>query len=462
MELESITAIRQRYQELLSEDPKYNAVLQRLIEHTEDPILSVTVLDAESDLFYSSEQRQLSEALLDLHAINNGITEVKNVIADTVNVLDRSIQSLTGSMQRQYEQAMDLNIICGQKSDFSSVIPVTSDNFSDLPAEVINEKTFGAAVLTSENIPYDIISLSGNGYSGNAFVYKDGIFQNEIDDRSNIDYIADNNDLTIYEYSRLSTKDKKSAVNGVINYDDKEVECVITLAAQSSVCKAEIRSADPELIVRKIEISQDGFSYTTCTDRDIYINRVSDIYNDSSYIYGSATVCFPYASYIRITLAEHSVQDDIIAIQEEDGTIKDVDAYRRKISLQGIQLYRSTYENTVIESDNILEDSAIDKIALFVSEYVPDHFPDRDLIRYAIVLNGREYTIVPANTGQSGTVIIKYAEENTAGNTNTQLIHETIKTIKLKIYINMFNKTETPYVSNIKLCIGKNTGNIYV
>ena len=95
MELESITAIRQRYQELLSEDPKYNAVLQRLIEHTEDPILSVTVLDAESDLFYSSEQRQLSEALLDLHAINNGITEVKNVIADTVNVLYRSIQSLT-------------------------------------------------------------------------------------------------------------------------------------------------------------------------------------------------------------------------------------------------------------------------------------------------------------------------------------------------------------------------------
>lgn len=463
MELESVNTIRQRYLDLLSQDKKYNHVLSTLAAKKKtEPIFDIEPLDAESDLTYASEQRQMSEILLDMHAVNNGIMELKNKIQDTVTTVDNTIASILDTAKKQQEQVRDLRVICGKNSAYSSVIPVYASAFPELDAEVINDTTFGAMVVNSERIPYDIISLSGNGYSGNFFVYTDKGFENEWLDRSDVSYLMDANDVTVYEYSRLCTQDKKEAISGIVNYDDKEVECVITMMTRTAVCKMLLKSLDFGLAVRKLEVSSDNIIWKTIISDDMYINQKDLNYQQSDYAYGSSILCFPYSYYIRITLANNMPTNDMIAIQEDNGSIRKVNAYRKRISLQEIQLYNSEYNDTTIESDNVLDDSSVDKISLFAAEYIPDHFPEADYISYWLIVNGQEYPIVPVNTGRSGIAMIKYADENYSVNDNTSLIHETIKSIRLKILIRSYNKTETPYVSNLKLCLGKNTGNIYV
>jgi len=243
MELESVNTIRKRYRDLLSTDKTYNNILKALTEKDKaDPILNIGDINAESDLHYAEEQRQLSEILLDMHSINNGIIEAKNIIQSTVSTLDDSIYTILNSVQKQRDQIEDVNVICGKNSEYSSILPVYTSSFENLDAEIINDRTVGAIATESNSVSYDIVSVAGNGYSGNAFVYTEDGFENLSYDRSNVDYIMDNNDLTIYEYSRLCTRDKKEVISGIVNYDDKEVECVITLMASKAVCKAAIKS----------------------------------------------------------------------------------------------------------------------------------------------------------------------------------------------------------------------------
>lgn len=463
MELESVKTIRQRYRDLLAKDATYNATLEELVKKEINvPVFTAGELNEESDLHYANEQRQLSEILLDMHAVNNGITEVKNRIDNTIKTIDDEMASVLESVRKQKEQVEDTNILCGRDSVYSAVLPIYTSSFEDLNAETLNDKTIGAIATESRRVHYDIVSIAGNGYSGNAFVYNEGEFENLIRDASQTEYILDDNDLTIYEYSRLCTRDKKEVISGVINYDDKEVECAITLMASQAVCKAIIQSLDPNLILRKVETSDDGLTYTTRVAKDLYINKNDVCYQDSKYAYGSAVICFPYSYFIRLTFASDTPLQDKIAIEKEDSTIQEVNAYRKKIALQGIRLFSSEYKDTTIETLNILEDSSVDKVSLFVSEYIPDHFPPAEYISYSLIINGQEHPVVPVNTGRDGITIVKFSEEEYSLNGNTELIHETIKTIRVKIRIRPYNNTETPYVSNIKVCIGKNTGNIYV
>ena len=463
MELAAINNIRARYMSLLSGDNKYNDTLSKLIERPiEKPILSVTDLNAESDLNRANEQRQLSEILLDMYSINNGAVELKNTIQDIITNLDNSLDIILSSAQKQKAQAEDLNVICGKGSQYSTILPVFTDDFGNTSAEILNNKTLGAAITDTDIVPYDIVSLKGNGYSGNAFVYNDNAFENETDDRSDLTYIIDSNDTTVYEYSRICTKDKTETIGGLINYDDKEVECIITLKAETSICKAIIHSMDPGLIVRKIETSQDGYTFAVHSEADLYINKTNEVYYDPNYVYSGGIICFPYAPYVRLTIASNTVCDDMLAIENEDGTIRKINAYRKKISIQGIQLYTASYTEVSVQTGNILKDGTVDRISLFASEYIPDHFTDKEYITYYLIVNGQEYEVSPINTGRAGISIIRYSEEEISLADNTQLIHETIKTVGLKLIIRPYNGRETPYVSNLKLCIGKNTGNIYV
>ena len=465
MELESVASIRSQYRSLLGGDKRYEAVLERLtVKPDQEPIVSIQGVEAEADLSYRDEQRQLSEILLDLHAINNGIVELKDIIKATTESLDASLDTIRKAVAKQRTQAEDACILCGTGSLYSAVVPIDASYFTDGAMETIGDKTFGAMPVSLDQIAYDIVNVTGNGYSGNAFVYqKDGTFQNEKNDRSVLEYIIDNNDLTVYEYSRISTQDKTEALSGIINYDDKPVECVLTLHAVQPVSKAVLHLDDTGIVIKKIEVSDDGLNYRTCRDTGLRVNDKSEIYSSYDYIFGCPVLCFPYAAFIRLTLSNAASMDDEIAILEDDGSITQYPAaYRKKIGIRGIELYAAQYEPCTFISSEILSDCAVDKISLFVSEYIPDHFSGTDFIIYSLLVNGQEYSIVPANTGQEGITLIKYAENTTVTDNHTILINETIRSVQVKITIQPYNGNETPYISNLKLCIGKNTGDIYV
>ena len=171
MELTAINNIRAQYLSLLSGDARYNDTLIKLTERpVNQPILSVTDLNAEDDLNYAAEQRQLSEMLLDMHAVNNGAVELKNTIQEIVTALDNSLDTILASAQKQKAQAEDLNVICGKDSKYSAILPVFTSDFGNTSAEIINDKTLGAAVTNADTVSLaakDIILNPRNPFTNN-------------------------------------------------------------------------------------------------------------------------------------------------------------------------------------------------------------------------------------------------------------------------------------------------------
>ena len=166
VELTSINTIRERYRSLLSADERYNTVLQALCNKQDtDPILNFTELNGESDLSYSQEQRQLSEILLDMHALNNGMIELKDTIRSTVDTLEESVEAVLRDINKQTEQAEDSAVICGQDSVYSSVIPIFTSDFISAGQEILDEKAIGAALITLEEAARD--SMASIHYRAN-------------------------------------------------------------------------------------------------------------------------------------------------------------------------------------------------------------------------------------------------------------------------------------------------------
>lgn len=465
MELNSPKQIRSEYLKMLASDGNYNDVFIKLVNKKDnEPIYTIKSLNGEDAPDYNNEQRELSEIVLDLNCVNNSLIEIKNKAVQILTTLESRAETILNSIQKETERIMDMNILCGGDNNFSMSIPIYTTNFTDGAFESINEKTIGANLLTSNEISYTITSVNGNGYSGNNYVYNNNTFESETNDLGNLEYIQDNGDTTAYEYSRLITNDKTEIIDSLINYDDKAVECVLTLFGNESFCKCSILSENTDLTIKNIETSSDGSIFTSHLSNSIEINNLEYIYNDSTYIYGSNILCFPYCNYLRLTLSSNKIEDDTIAIKDRDDNIRIYpNTKRKKISINNIKLYSSTYKETTITSQEILEGGSVDKVGLFVSEYIPDHFTEDNYLIYYLIVNGTEYEVIPVNSLNEGIKLIKFSEkENSAAQNYFQNITENIKNVQIKIKIKPYKDTETPYISNIKLCLGKDNQSIYV
>lgn len=465
MELTSPKNIKENYIKTLSTMDEYSDILNILVNKSEtDPIYTAKELNYEEPPSLENEQRELLEVAMDINSINNGIFEMKNKISELVNYVDYNIDSVKSAIKKEDDRISDINIICGQTSDYNMVIPIYSTDFSG-SFENIDDKYFGANITEQEQIEYTITSISGNGIAGNRFVYREnGIFENEENDYSKEEYINDDNDVTKFEYSRLFTNDKEEVVDGIINYDDKDVEVTITLSADTKFNKIKWMTETKDLIVTKLETSTDGIYFTSQTEKQLKNESAEDLYNDSTYIYGSNILCFPYSYYVRITFTSSNVENDIIAIEEDNGVMVYSSTRRKKIAINNIKLYKSAYKSTSIVSGNIIVGGSVDKVALFSSEYIPNHFTDKKYITYYLIINGDEQEVVPVNSDKEGIKIIKFSETDSSPTLDSWIktIKETIKTVQIKAVIETPNDNETPYIGNLKLCLEKETGSIYV
>lgn len=468
MELKRIKEIRRKYIELLSEDKEYENTLKNLVnKDIKDPIFDPTKLESEDIPNYNEEQKNLSEIALDLKGINSGILEIKNKIKDLINTVDSAEANALESIKKEEQRIMDINMICGIKSEYNMCIPIYANDFEGkVQSEVLNSSSFGAKPTNLEEVEYSIVDIAGNGYEGNEYIYNNyGEEEKEIEDRSNRDFILDKNDTTCYEYSRLNTDKKEEAIDGLINYDNKEARCTITCAVKKPVCKTTLFSEDEHVVVEKVEVSNDGIGFTNIFENPLKMNEMAQSYKDISYAYGSRTICFPYSTFVRITMSSDVIRNDIVIVKDKNGVpIKTTNTRHKKVQINNISFFRSEYSKIEIKTRNILESGSVDKIGIFANEYVPDHFTANNYIKYSLIINGTEFEIIPINSDRNGTKIIKYAEKESISVKDwyTTTINETIKTAQLKITISDFKKKETPYVSNIKICLGKDTGSIYV
>lgn len=472
MNIQSIDNIKKQYIEVLAKDSKYNNTLKVLLSRKEnEPISHFSFLNPEQLPDKDNEERELQELLLDLTALNSGIKEISARADNIISSIDSTIESLDKAIQYEEDRLQDINMICGQESDYNMVIPVFSSDFTDNKFKEINDKTLAAFSSSETSVDYEIVSISGNGILGNDYVYNEGNFEIDTDDYSDTSLVKDESDITGFEYQRFNVEKRELARDNLFNHDNKEVECVITLNAASPVSMIKIVSEPKNLTIKRLEVSSDGISWQDAINRELIINNKEYVYEDGNYIYGSGIIAFPVSKFVRGTFSSNEFTEDQIAerIIDKEGNEQIVEycnsVRRKKIRLNSIKLYSANYSETNIESIDLLTAGSVDKISLFASEYIPDHFDsDTEYIEYYLIINGTEHKIVPANLPRDGVKIIKYSEVSDPSKvvTDTEIIKETIKSAKIKLVIHPHSTSETPFVSNLKLCLGKDTGSIYV
>ncbi len=463
MELNIAKNIKNEYIKLLSEDESFYDSVKTLLSKKEDePVYSYSLLNYEEPPNYKKEQKELLEINLDINIINQSAIEIKDRIDELINEIDYQIDSVDKAIKNETERIMDVNMLCGNNSEYNMIIPISVNQFSGEKYKPLNNDVISCQLSSSKEVSHNILNISGNGYPGNKYVYNNSVFEENEDDKSNIEYIYDESDVTGYEYSRLVTTNKNEIIDSLINYDNKNVNCVITINTEENVSSAYIKTENNDLVIQNIETSDDGIKFIKSLKNPINISDINQIYNDSEYIYGSNIICFRPSKYIRITLSSSNNTDDIIAIEENESAKIKHNTKRKKIKINNIKFYSNTYSKTSIITDNIVSLGSVDKVGLFLNEYIPDHFSQGlDYAKYYLIINGTEHEVVPMNSLRDGIKIIKFSEEDILQN-YTKKINETIKSVLIKIVLTPNENKESILLSNIKLCLRKDTGLEYV
>lgn len=133
--------------------------------------------------------------------------------------------------------------------------------------------------------------------------------------------------------------------------------------------------------------------------------------------------------------------------------VKLTSARRHAIKINGISATGNQYALTTTRRSRQLITEPVESMAFFCNEYIPPHFPDSQYIKYVLTINGTDHEVIPINSDKNGKKIVR----TTSSGSNSDYVlylSESIKSAYLTIIIKTPNKTETPYISNLKVLIG--------
>lgn len=171
------------------------------------------------------------------------------------------------------------------------------------------------------------------------------------------------------------------------------------------------------------------------------------------------TTALKYEQYFRRHDEQELVYEQML--EDAESLIKLDNAKRHVIRVNNLIGFSNSYSSTSSLSTEELLTGPVSCVSIFANEYIPPTFPsnanklgDGSYIVYILTVNGKDYEVVPVNSHKAGVKIIRYSNYSIADN-YTYHIDEPIKSAKLTIKLSTPDKSYSPYVSNIKVCIGK-------
>lgn len=427
----------------------------KLVLNKEDnePILTERYIGDEDLINYNNINLNMVETNLDIACIGNSIIDCTKLYDDLQTNISNRLLDVQNKLEYENERLQDTNMICGNITDFTTVKPLNNSIFTGTYYVSDDGQTFSCYQNSTSLVSYDIEDITGNGVPGNQYVKQNEVTNVTSLDTSKEDYIKDNSLSTNYEYSRYETTDESKAKDGLIYYDSNPARCTITLKSDTLFTCAEINLLDNNIVLEKCSISSDNITYTDVISSELALTNKEYIYNNYNYVYGAGVLSFQASYYIKLTFRNNITSNDTIL--DTDGNILQ-DVFRKVISINTINLYNIKYDESTLQSSQIIESGTINRIALFANEYIPINFPQDTYITSTLIINGVEYKVVPINSDKMGIKIIEYNTDSSMNNTDYKTyITDPITSVILKINIKSYNGIQSPYIGNMKLCIGK-------
>lgn len=458
-----LETIKLAYQQDLVENKKIAKAEELASKELYDPILTPLIIHPEEEPVVSLLNDTLTDIGLDLVILDKEIAASGNAFNSLMNDMKLRLDAVDKQLLIEEERLKDINILCGNYTEFDRVIALTDADFDGV-FSTEKGSTFMAYASGLKTIDIQVLQVRGNGYEGNEYVYTNGGFLKDTIDTSKQEFINDASIITAYEYSRLTADISEALFPPAVNFDKEDAECGIVVGATESFNTIKVISDFANVIIKDVLVSSDdGATFTSTITSPIKINSQDAKYESGAYAYGSGIICFPSTKFLKVIFRSNGVTTDKIAFKNIDTTnpsspketIVNIDSAKRHIvRINNIEARVGKFsKNTTMTTKDFII-SPVDSISIFANEYVPEHFPSASYFKYILNVNGVDYEVIPINSQRKGIKIIKTSDYSLA-DTSIKHINESIKSASLTVVIVSPNEAETPYLSNVKVCLGK-------
>ena len=464
-----IESIKKAYANQLTESGDYSKALQVANKNYITPIFTEGEIHAEEVPKLSRLNGFLNDICVDFAALEKetqSLAEKYDALAKGVAL---RLSAVDEKLFRVEERMKDLNIICGNYKDFAKVISLKATELGGNFA-YFDDYTLSLYGRTYQ-VAADIYEITGNGYEGNLHVVdNENNFVNDSLDTGNRNYLNDNSIVTAYEYSRITADATEKNYPAEINFDNVEAVCGIVLRSNEMFTALNISSDIDTIILKDVLISLDGGATykSVLSKKSLAINNPDEKYSNDQYVYHSGMISFEATNYVKLVFQSNGTTSENLMYRKtttnpetsktETSIYRLETAKRHLIRINNIQLLRGSYQTSCrIYTGNLIS-TPVKSIAIFANEFVPNFFPDnKNYIKYTLTVNGEDYDIVPINSDKQGAKIIKFL--NTVS-TDSYVTHidESIKAAKLTITMRTPNAIYTPFLSNLKICLGETVG----
>ena len=465
----TISALREAYaEELNGQDGDYfhthaNNILQKDIRL---PIFFAPNFNGEDEPQRPIMQVIPTDIAIDIACIDNKIISVTENYAVLLSNTISRINAIKTKLFENQQLIKDINFISSAYNNLDTVIRLSRDDFSGAFDTMGNDRTFCAFTPTvNSQVPLTVDWIKGNGYLGNKYVLRQSStteFAEDVLDTKDFNNLVDNNTISALEYSRLCSTGPVASNNPDINHDNKNVICTIQLSSEKDFNTLLLDLNSSNLIVKDILISSDGNIYRSVFTKEREITASE--YTNHNYVAGSNILSFPTTKHVQLSLsssftysAERLAEYKTVVNNEDEpeSTIQLLENIIRKvISINSIDaFYAVRQDNSTMQSRQLVSEQ-YNRIAVFANEYIPDNY-DRtvDYIQYTLYVNGQPYQVEPINSDKTGTKLLSYTDYQYK-NENVVYLEEPIKSAQLVITIKTGDTYSTPYVGNVKICLG--------
>lgn len=448
---------KQSYAESLSRAGELTKAI-RIIEQDEyAPVLLPEELHAETEVASSDINNIFKDIGIDLSIINGDMSSAAKDFDNLLKTTRIKLDNIKTILKTEKERLEDINILCNKYTDFSDVILVSDKNATT--NMTYSNGLFNLNTTNTKSVKYEITDISGNGYEGNDYVYKNDAFAKNTSNTSKRSYIYDNSEITYYEYSRITASSSEKIVFPLVNFDSVTARCSISIKADEPFNTLKLNTETDDIILESFSTSTDGINFTKSDLTNIPLNNKSARYNGDDYIYGCGLLSFDDCNYIKLILKATANTSESIAFtrknaDNKDEVIKLNTAKRSVIKINGIELSIRKYNKKGEITLNNLIDKDTSSIAIFANEYIADNYVLRNSLKYTLTINGIDYEMVPINSHSNGKKIVRTTSKSIPAE-HVHYISETIKSANLTISASTANDKITPYISDLKILVGK-------
>lgn len=461
MDYVGLRSIKDAYAESLAQQGEIQRACEICASDTEIPVFRGYSVHPEDEPSLEDINRAIAEIAVDITAVRRECLAAATRFGELMATVNLQMDAADELLTAEENRIKDLNVICGNYQEFTSVKALTKEDFSgDFSME--NGNVFTAKKDGTRKTKLAVIQVGGNGYEGNAYVKNpsgDGFLEDTVftGHRENM---IDGSGITAYEYSRLTTTGEAKFPPDV-NFDQQEAECAVTFKGDDLFTVLKVESTRYGMTVTDILTSSNGATFESCWDKERTIFNSDEQYHDNAYVYGSGILAFPATQYLKVVFRSGGAEPDAIAFSEIDASdaekpvVNLPNTKRHVVRLENIEAELNTYMTSCALATGELVSASVESIAVFANEYLPPNYPKQGgYVQYILTVNGKDYEIVPINSYRSGVKVIRCTHSSVL---DDYVVHvdESIKSARLTMIIQSADGCSTPYVSNLKICLGK-------